>query len=216
MITDFIQWFTGLILFITLIMLVRPIFKSQVYLYIGQAALVGIITVLVAVNLGQPHLWLTALLTIGVKAVAIPVGLLLLLKRIKPALKAPTVINPAPIALIGGLLIAFSYFIVQPIAAVISPDGQWQLVVAMSLVFLGFLMVISQRAALSQMVGFLVLENGVFLLAIATTLGLPAVVELGLFMDVVLGVTVLSLLTTRMNNLIHSTDTEQLNELKED
>lgn len=216
MITDFIQWFTGLVLFITLIMLVRPIFKSQVYLYIGQAALVGIITLLVALNLGQTHLWLTALLTIGVKAVAIPVGLLLLLKRIKPALKAPTVINSAPIALIGGVLIAFSYFIVQPIAAVISPDGQWQLVVAMSLVFLGFLMVISQRAALSQMVGFLVLENGVFLLAIATTLGLPAVVELGLLMDVVLGVTVLSLLTTRMNNLMHSTDTEQLSELKED
>lgn len=216
MITDFIQWFTGLVLFITLIMLVRPIFRSQVYLYIGQAALVGIITILVAVNLGQQHLWLTALLTIGVKAVAIPFGLLLLLKRLKPALKAPTVINPAPIALIGGLLIVFSYFIVQPVASVISPNGEWQLVVAMSLIFLGFLMVISQRAALSQMVGFLVLENGVFLLAIATTLGLPAVVELGLLVDVVLGITILSLLTVRMNTLMHSTDTEKLSELKED
>lgn len=216
MMIDSIQWFTGLVLFITLIMLVRPIFKSQVYLYITQAVLVAAITILVALNLDQQHLWLTALLTIGVKVIAIPFGLLLLLKRLRPALKAPTVINPAPTALIGGTLIIFSYFIIQPVASVIAPHGEWPLVVAMSLIFLGFLMVISHRAALSQMVGFLVLENGVFLLAIATTLGLPAVVELGLLVDVILGITILSLLAARMNSLIQSTDTEQLSELKED
>lgn len=216
MITDLIYWLTGLVLFFTLIMLVRPIFKSQVSLYITQAILMALITMLVAINLHEQHLWLTALLTIGVKAIAIPFGLLMLLKRLQSKLKAPTVLNPAPIAILAALLIGFSYVVVKPLAAVLDPEATWPLLVSISMVFLGMLMVISQRAALSQMIGFLVVENGVLLLAIGTGVGLPAMVELGLLVDVGLGITIMSILAARMNTLMHSTDTEELSELKDE
>lgn len=216
MITELIHWLTGLVLFFTLIMVVRPIFKSQVNLYITQAILVASITVLVAINLHEQHLWLTALLTIGVKAIAIPFGLLMLLKRLQSKMKAPTVLNPAPIAIIAALLIGFSYIVVKPIAAILDPQTTWPLLVAFSMLFLGLLMVISQRAALSQMLGFLVIENGVLLLAIGTGVGLPAMVELGLLVDVGLGITILSILAARMNRVMHSTDIEELSELKDE
>lgn len=216
MITDITNWLTGLVLFFTLIMLVRPIFKSQVSLYITQAILVALITICAAINLHEQHLWLTALLTIGVKAIAIPFGLLMLLKRLQSQLKTPTVLNPAPIAILAGLLIGFSFVVVKPLAAILDPQATWPLLVAVSLLFLGMLMVISQRAALSQMIGFLVIENGVLLLAIGTGVGLPAMVELGLLVDVALGITIMSILAARMNTMMHSTDTEELSELKDE
>lgn len=215
MIHALIYWLTGAVLLITLVMVVRPILRTQVYLYVAQATAVAGITMLVAINFDLQHLWLTALLTIAAKAIAIPLGLLWLVKRLQPKMKTPTVLNPAPLALIAGILVVFSYVITQPLAAVAS-NNTWPVAVAMSVMFLGMLMVISQRAAISQMIGFLVLENGVLLLAIACTFGLPAVVELGLVIDVILGISILSLLTARMNALMKSTDTKELSELKDE
>lgn len=212
---DLIHWLTGLVLLLSLFMLLRPWLRSQVNMYIAQAAVVGLITVLVAAHLNQAQVWISAIVTLLVKVVAIPCGLLILVKKLDTTSKRPTVLNPAPLAIIAALLIGVAAYITEPLSHILAPDAKWQFVVALSLLFLGLLMIISQRAAFSQMIGFLVLENGVVLLAIATTLGWPAMVELGLLLDVAVGITILSILTARMSSTLHSTDTEQLSELKD-
>ncbi len=77
----------------------------------------------------------------------------------------------------------------------------------------GFFVLVTRRRALSQLAGFLLMDNGITALAFLTTAGVPLVVELGVSLDVLLAVLVLQVLTTRMLAAFGSTDLDELREL---
>ncbi len=79
---------------------------------------------------------------------------------------------------------------------------------------LPWFIIVSRRSALTQIVGFLVLENGIALLAALATFGIPLIVELGVFLDVLLGFLVMQVFLYRIRETFSTIDVDQLRNLK--
>ena len=89
--------------------------------------------------------------------------------------------------LIGIVLVVFSFNLALPIAQLASTVTRATLGIAMASVMLSFLMMITRRKAIPQVIGFLSMENGLFFAATSATYGMPMVVELGIALDVLVG-----------------------------
>ena len=92
--------------------------------------------------------------------------------------------------------------------------GHNTLAVAITLLLIGFFMMINRRKALTQVLALLSLENGVFLAAISLTYGMPLVVEMGIFFDVLVAVMILAILVYRIRETFDSMDVSRLSRLK--
>jgi hydrogenase-4 component E len=129
-------------------------------------------------------------------------------QEIKPLLNAPT-----SMLLCGGLTL-LGYIVARPFTA-LERLGNNTLGIAMTLVLTGFFLMFNRRKAITQVLALLTVENGVMLAAIAlTTYGMPLVVELGIFFDVMVAVMVLGILVYRIRESFASMDTSKLNQLK--
>ena len=106
------------------------------------------------------------------------------------------------------------YVVARPITS-LERLGSNTLAVAIALLLTGFFLMINRRKAITQVLALLTMENGVMLAAIAlTTYGMPLVVEIGIFFDVVVAVMVLGILVFRIRETFASMDVSKLNELK--
>ena len=129
-------------------------------------------------------------------------------QEIEPLLNAPT-----SMLLCGGLTL-LGYIVARPFT-VLERLGNNTLSIAMTLVLTGFFLMFNRRKAITQVLALLTVENGVMLAAVAlTTYGMPLVVELGIFFDVVVAVMVLGILVYRIRESFDSMDTSKLNQLK--
>ena len=89
------------------------------------------------------------------------------------------------------------------------------LAVAIALFLIGFFSMVNRRKALTQVLGLLSLENGLFLAAISLTYGVPLVVEIGILFDVLIAVMVLGILVFRIRETFDSMDVSKLRKLRE-
>ena len=113
----------------------------------------------------------------------------------------------------GGLTL-LGYLVARPFTS-LERLGNNTLAIAITLVLTGFFLMFNRRKAISQVLALLTVENGVMLAAIAlTTYGMPLVVELGIFFDVLVAVMVLGILVYRIRETFSSMDTSKLNQLK--
>jgi hydrogenase-4 component E len=116
--------------------------------------------------------------------------------------------------LVCGALTVLGYVVARPLTS-LARLGNNTLAVAIALLLTGFFLMINRRKAITQVLALLTMENGVMLAAVAlTTYGMPLVVELGIFFDVVIAVMVLGLLVFRIRESFASMDTSKLSELK--
>jgi hydrogenase-4 component E len=106
-----------------------------------------------------------------------------------------------------------AYAVSQPLIALAPSPAAHAIPVGLAVVLIGFLILISRRLALSQVVGFLLIDNGITTTAFLTTSGVGLVIELGISMDVLLVVIVLQVLKTHMRAAFGATDLDELREL---
>lgn len=213
--THLLNWLTAMALLLAFVTLLHRELGRLVKFYIAQAVVIGLIAIVAATMLDAEHLWITAVSTLIAKAVIIPLGLQQLLSRMKHHQTVPLTLNGSWLAILGGIMVGFSYFVMKPVAAAVPSAAEWQLIASMAIAFIGLITIIGHRSALGQIIGFLTMENGVLLLTVATTLGWPAFVELGLLVDILLGILLLSTLVARMDTFLRSTDTEELSQLND-
>ena len=107
-----------------------------------------------------------------------------LIRRLEVYWDTEPLINIAGTMLLGLLIVMFSFGLAQPIAALASTATRSALGIAVAVILLAFLMMITRRKAMSQVVGFLSMENGLFFGAMSATYGMPMIVELGVALDV--------------------------------
>ena len=181
--------------------------------------LAGIATVIAYFNHAS-HIYVVAFLTLILKAVLLPLILERLVERIGIRREIEPLIN-APLAiLISGGLTLVGYVVAQSFyhpeeTSARSALGHNTLAVAISLFLIGFFTMLNRRKALTQVLGLLSLENGLFLAAISLTYGMPLVVELGIFFDVLVAVLVLGILVFRIREAFDSMDVSKLRKLRE-
>ncbi|MER6949945.1 hypothetical protein ABT294_38605 [Nonomuraea sp. NPDC000554] len=122
-------------------------------------------------------------------------------------------VSVAASLLVAAVLTMLAYAVSQPLVR-LTPTPETQAVpIALTVLLVGFFVLVTRRRALSQVVGFLLMDNAITAAAFLTTSGVPLVVELGVSLDVLLAVLVLQVLTTRMRAAFGGTDLDELREL---
>jgi hydrogenase-4 component E len=199
----------------------------SVYLMVGQKALVvairlyGVQSLLLgavgaAMGLAEhrPHLFVTAALTVVLKAVLIPWFLLRVIDRVGIRREIEPFVNvPASLLLCLGLTVV-GYRVSLGMAGGREGVPHQVVGVALSMVLMGLFLMVTRRKALTQILALLTIENAVFLVAVGATAGMPLVVELGISFDVILAVLVLGVLVNRIVDRFESMDTSRLSNLK--
>jgi len=154
-----------------------------------------------------------AVMVLTVKVVAIPYALY----RIVEELKAPRDVSSSTsssqsVFIVAGLIL-LSFFAVRPYAGVLGGD-QAMLAASVALVLTGGFLMISRKKALMQVVGLLVLDNGIFLAALTTTFGMPLVIEIGIVFDLLMGVFLMGLFVFRIRDTFNHVDVSKLRRLR--
>jgi hydrogenase-4 component E len=204
----------SLMLVLQLLLVVQRMLITNIRLFALQSLLLAAIATVVAVAYGAWHVLVIAVLTFAGKVVFLPWLLTRLVRRIKIEQEITPFVNMPASMLICGALTVLSTVVARPFTS-LSRLGSNTLAVALALLLTGFFLMINRRKALTQVLALLTTENGVMLAAIAlTTYGIPLVVEIGIFLDVIVVVMVLGILVFRIRESFDSMDVSKLNELK--
>ena len=180
-----------------------------------QGFLLTLTTALAAYSLNNPHLYISAVLTLVLKVIFIPWMLRreVLHQNMHRDIQALT--NKTMVMLGGASLMVFSYYVLHPIVQTTSLVMLNALAVSLSVVLLGMLLMISHRQAVAHVVGFMSIENGLFFAAIVATKGMPMVVELGIAFDVLVAAVLFGIFFLHIRTSIDSLDVDLLNRLNE-
>jgi len=154
-----------------------------------------------------------AFLVISVKVVAIPYSLLWIVREIKTVREVKSSTTAAQSVFIAAGLILLAFFAVQPYARTLRVDES-MLAAAISLVLSGAFLMVSRKKALMQIVGLLVLENGIFLAALITTFGMPLIIEIGISFDLLMGVLLMGVFVFRIRDTFDHLDVSKLRRLR--
>lgn len=189
---------------------------SLVNLYAWQGAVLSMATAAVAYTSGQNHLYVSAALSLLLKVIVLPLILHRLIRRLDVRWDSEPLLNIPATMLVGILLVVFSFALSKPISEVSTSIARSTLGIAMAVVMLSFLMMITRRKAVSQVIGFLAMENGLFFAATSATHGMPMIVELGVALDVLVGTLILGVFFFQIREQFDSLDLQHLEKLKED
>lgn len=189
--------------------------SSCVDLFALQSAFLVVTAALVAFLTGSQHIYLAAAMTGVIKVIIIPRVLKKVIHRLNVKRELVMYVNVPTGLLICGGLVMLAFFISQPIIPLGFLLTRDSLAIALAIVLIGFFTMIARQKAVTQLIGFLVLENGLFLGATAATYGMPLIVELGVFFDVLIATLIAGIYTNRLQDAFDSVDTNQLTVLKE-
>ncbi len=179
-----------------------------------QSVALSVVGAVVAWRGGVPELFLVAAIIFLLKGVIVPALLGRMSARFPAEQELRPLVNTEASLLLSSCLAVAAYEITRPLAAVVSLPTRGGLPLAMALVFVSLFILVSRRKAITQIVGFLMLENGIALLGLLGAYGVPLVIELGAFLDLLLGVLVMQVLVYRIHETFDSIDVDQLTRLK--
>ena len=177
---------------------------------LALAALVGVL----AAHEGSAELGAVAAGILVLRAGVLPYLLRRALAQAGPGRRETRpLVNVAASLLAAALLTLLSYAVSQPLVALDPSPATRAVPVGVAVVLIGFFVLVTRRRALSQLVGFLLMDNGITAVGFLTTYGVGLIVELGVSLDVLLAVLVLGILTSRMREAFGDTDLDELREL---
>ncbi|MEO8849185.1 MAG: formate hydrogenlyase [Casimicrobiaceae bacterium] len=210
-----INLLAALLLLLAFAMLAQRRVLSLIDLYAAQGLALGVSTAIVAYATSQPHLYWSAGLTLVLKVMLLPWILYRMIRKLDVKWEFERLINIPTTMLIGIVLVVFAFNLAVPISQLASTVTRATLGIALAIVMLSFLMMITRRKAIPQVIGFLSMENGLFFAATSATYGMPMVVELGIALDVLVGVLILGVFFFQIREQFDSLDLSHLEKLKE-
>lgn len=186
------------------------------HLFAWQGLFLSISTAVVGYSSGLHHLYISAALTLALKVIVLPYILYVLIHRMKIHKEVEDLVNIPTTMMIGIALVIFSYHLTAPITELSGFMMRSTLAVALATVMLGLLMMITRKKAVTQMIGFLALENGLFFAATSATNGMPLVVELGVALDILIAAFVFGIFFFQIRTTFDSLDLKAMEKLKEE
>lgn len=180
----------------------------------AQGVLLGIISLLAHENLTVGAI-LVALATIVLKGVAIPSIMIRALRDAHIRREVEPLIGLLPSIMLGALATAFALLFASQLPLAGHHAGALLVPTAFATILVGFILLITRFKALNQVVGYLVLENGIFIFGMLLIEAMPLVVEMGVLLDLFVGVFVISIIVNHINRAFSSMDTRRLISLKE-
>lgn len=157
------------------------------------------------------HTYIAAFLTVVIKVGMIPYALFRVVGRLRNEQEDHPILSPNQTSLVAALMLAVAYGLMDQALPGVSRDI---LAGALAVFLIGLLIMITRRQAVLQIIGLIMMENGVYLIGLSITKGLPLIIEFGVFLDVLIAVIVLGILTWRLKLSFMTTDTSVLRKLK--
>jgi hydrogenase-4 component E len=209
----------ALVLVLQIAMVAQRWLVTNIRVFAAQSFLLAGIANTIAYFNNAPHIYFAAALTLVVKVILLPVLMERLVAKIEIRQEIEPLINIPLSVLISGCLTIVGYVVAEsfyhPEAGTTAATlGHNTLAVAISLFLIGFFMMLNRRKALTQVLALLSLENGLFLAAISLTYGMPLVVELGVFFDLLVATMVLGILVYRIRETFDSMDVSKMRRLR--
>ena len=197
-------------------LLVQRRIYGLLHLFAWQGLFLSISTGVVGYVARQHHLYISSILTLALKVIVLPYILHTLIVRLKIHKEVETVVNIPTTMLMGIALVILSYHLTAPIRELSTLVTRSTIAVALATVMLGLLMMITRRHAVTQIIGFLAMENGLFFAATSATYGMPLVVELGVGLDILIAAFIFGIFFFHIRETFDSLDVEQMARLKEE
>ncbi|WP_337287717.1 hypothetical protein [Candidatus Methylomirabilis sp.] len=197
-----------------LLLIVRRELAGQVRLFAAQSLTLAILAAVVAAFTSSIELTIVALALLLLKVFIIPYALNRAVKKIglQPA-ALPYLGTPATLVVCGGLVV-IAFAVMAPVAASNPLPTAEAIPIAFAGVLIGFFVMVNRRRALTQILGFLMLENSIFQFALLATYGVPFLVEMGVFLDVLVAVLIMEVFLYRIKENFDSIEVDRLERLK--
>jgi len=189
-----VDFFIGLFL----ASLITSLFTTRLYRlllwYSFNSMTLGILALLIGYNLQDTAMLITGFVTIVIKAVAIPY----FLKQFSQKLNfvrniSPNIKTQHSILLVPAILV-FTFYLAEPVITHMTSGNSSYVAISISSLFLSLLLMLEHKNVAAKIVGFLSMENSLFLLGVTATDGMPMLVELGIFFDLLMAIVVINLL----------------------
>ncbi len=212
---QFVLLLAALALFLSFVLLAQARLVAAIHAFAWQGVLVAAVTLVVALAGNAHHLYFSAGLTLLLKGLLIPWMLHRLVRRLELSRHTELLRHPALVIMAAVLLVIFSYWLVEPMVAQGLAFTRNIVAGSLAVVLIGLLMMVFRQQAVAQVLGFMSMENGLFLAAVSATAGMPLVVELGVAFDVLVAMVLFGVFFFQIRASIDSLNVDRLNRLTE-
>jgi hydrogenase-4 component E len=215
---NFLHSLSTLILLSSIILMANKRTKSYITTFRIQSALIalaaGIMGVKSLIHEGHIDLLIVCVIIIILKVIYIPNALNKTNAKVENKVEKDFILNIPTLVIVSCALVVFTYFSISTIEGLNEGPVNMQLVNSISLILIGLFFMISRKKAFGQIIGFLVIENGLFVTAMFVTDGMPLVVDMGIFIDLITAVLIMGIMVFRINEKFESINLNKLKRLK--
>ncbi len=203
----------GAVLVFAVMTLWRRDVKANVMMLRLQGVSLAVVAGVLAAHQHDLGLGVTAVLVLSVKGFVAPELLRRVVRRDPRSRETAPLVN-VPASLVTAAALIVISFVVSAKVIALAPSPATRLVpIGMATILVGYFMLVTRRRAVSQIIGLLLVDNGIALVTFLLTAGVPLIVELGASLDVLLVVVVLQVLLANMRQRLGTIDLDQLREL---
>jgi hydrogenase-4 component E len=202
----------GAVLVLSFGLLYQRRVPAVVNIYAAQAIMLAAAAAWQGYAQGEAQLYITALITLAAKGVAIPFALHIVIRRLDVRRSIDVALGIFPSMLLGVALVALAILVVLPVTLQSQTLTREDLALALSVVLLGLLVMITRRTALTQVIGFMSRENGLILAAVSVA-GMPLIVELSVAVLILVASVVFGVFFFRIRERFDSLDVTHLDRI---
>ena len=187
--------------------------ESYVRAYIFNSWLLSLLIAIVAFMIGGTHLYIASVTTLLSKGIVIPLLLRKIVRQMKVTHDVEPYISNTLSLTISGILVAVVYTSLSE-GIFVAGFSRNVLQISIAVILIGLFIMITRRKAITQVIGLLFMENGLFLAGFSLTFGMPIMIELGVLFDMLMGVIILGIFSVQIRRAFASADLDKLTILK--
>jgi hydrogenase-4 component E len=210
---DVAHLLAGSLVLVSFLMLYQDRLSALLNTYALHALVLALSVAWQAFIQDAPHLYLTAAIALAFKAVVIPVTLHRIVRRLGIHREIETVVGIGLTMLAGMALVALAMAVMLRVTPEAAPLARQDLAFALAVVLLGLLLMVTRRNAVSQVVGFMSLENGLVLAATGAR-GMPLVVEISVAFSILIAFIVIGIFLFRIRERFDTVDVQALDSFR--
>jgi hydrogenase-4 component E len=187
--------------------------ETYVKAYMINSWLLAGLVAVVAILVGETHLYIAALLTLTTKGIIIPLFLRRIVREMRVTHEIQPYISNSMSLAISGVLVAVVYASLKE-GIFVTGFSRNVLQISIAVILISLFIMITRKKALSLVIGLLFMENGLFLAGFSLTFGMPTMIELGVLFDMLMGVIILGIFSIQIKKAFASADLDKLTVLK--
>jgi len=205
-----IDGLAALMLLVSFALLAQHRMLSVLHWFAAQGILLSITAAAVAWSSGHDELYISAVMTLLLKGILLPWLLWRVIRQLHVHREVEPMMNMALTMLLALGITLFAFHVIQPIEKISELTTRNTMSIATACVLLAMLMMMTRKKAITQVVGFLALENSLFFAAIGATNGMPMVVEIGIAFDVLIAALIFGVFFFEIRNTFDSLEVDAM------